>query len=227
MRIGIVGTGNMGRSLGILFAQAGHEVLFGARDPEKAGAAAALAGQGSRAGSNAEAAAFAPVVVYGVRDVPPAQVLGSPAALDGRIVVDMNNGEFPRRPRAVALGNSLAERLAAAAPGARVVKAFNTLAQEVFELAPEPLRGHAVSVFLAADDVEAKRVVAGLAEEIGFEAVDAGPLAAAQLLEDLADLVRHLIGPMGGGPLTTLSRRQLPPPATAPRLGGRQPSKLG
>jgi 8-hydroxy-5-deazaflavin:NADPH oxidoreductase len=169
---------------------------------------------------------FGEVVLYGVRGVPPAEVLGSADTLAGKVVVDMNNGPIPDDHSIGPAGPSLAERLAAAAPGARVVKAFNTMAQEVFDLAPEPLRDHRVSAFLAGDDEDAKRVVAGLAEELGFVPLDAGPLQAARMLEGLADFIRHAMGRVGLGPTATISVHVLPAPAAPSRLGGRQASAL-
>lgn len=220
MRIGIVGTGNMGRSLGILWAERGHEVLFGAREVDKAKSAADLAGRDTRSGTNDEAAQFGEVIFYSVRDVPSA-IFGTKDVLDGKVVIDCNNRpipesfafEPPTRP-------SLVEALAADVPGARVVKGFNTFAQEVFELSPIPLREHGVSVYLCGDDPQAKGIVAGLAEELGFVAVDCGALRNAWMLEATGDLIRLLIGGMKRGSYATISVHELPEAQTR-RLGGR------
>jgi 8-hydroxy-5-deazaflavin:NADPH oxidoreductase len=229
MKIGIIGTGNMGRTFGLLWAELGHEVLFGARDPASSARALRLAGPRSaaRAGSNFEAAEFGELLFWTVREAPVTAIVGS-ASLAGKIVVDPNNGPMPAdfglRP---APGDrSLAEALAGSAPEARVVKAFNTMAQEVLEHAPEALRSQRVSAFLAGDDEAAKAVVARLAEEIGFVPVDVGPLAAARMLEGLADFVRYMLITRGLGPLTTLSMATLPAPSATPRLGGRTPTTL-
>ncbi|MBC8122059.1 MAG: NADPH-dependent F420 reductase [Gemmatimonadaceae bacterium] len=223
MRIGIVGTGNMGRSLGILWAEQGHEVLFGARDADKGAQAAELAGHGAQGGTDDEAAQFGDVILYAIRGVEPSAVLSSTAVLDGKVVIDCNNREIPE---GYAFGplmeESLAEKLASQIPQARVVKAFNTFAQEVFELSPEPLKDHAVSVFLCSDDADAKQVVAGLAEQIGFVPTDCGPLRSARMVEALGDFIRFMIGGMKRGPYATISVHELPE-ATDRRLGGRQP----
>lgn len=226
MRIGIVGTGNLGRTLGLSWTSLGHEVMFGARDPRQAELAASFAVGRAHTGTNLGAAQFGDLVVWGVRDVPVAEVIGDPATLAGKLVVDPHNGpllgDFALHP-APGLP-SHAERLAAQLPGARVVKAFNTLAQEVYELPPSVLRDHAVTVFLAGDDEEAKGVVAALAEAAGFATTDAGPLPAARMLEGLGDFVRHLI--VGGaGVYATLGWRAVPA-AAVPRFGGRTPSRL-
>ena len=221
MKIGVVGTGNMGRSLGTLWAERGHAVVFGSRDAAKGRAAAELAGRGAGSGSNDEAAAFGDVILYSNRESP-AAVLSSPDLLRGKVVIDCNNRPIPEGfafgPPA---GPSLAEQLAGAAPGARVVKAFNTFAQEVFELSPSPLREHGVSVYLCGDDSGAKAVVLGLAEELGFVGVDCGPLRNAWMAEVLGDFIRLQIGGMGRGPYATVSVHELPT-AKKPRLGGRE-----
>jgi 8-hydroxy-5-deazaflavin:NADPH oxidoreductase len=67
MKIGIIGSGNMGRSLGILWAEQGHQVFFGARTLEKGRAIADAAGQGTQGGTNDQAAAFGEVLLYSVR----------------------------------------------------------------------------------------------------------------------------------------------------------------
>ncbi|PTQ13313.1 F420-dependent NADP oxidoreductase [Sphingomonas oleivorans] len=224
MKICIVGTGNMGRTLGVKFALAGYEVFFGARDIAQAEGAVALCGGAARSGGNDEAVAFGDIVVWGVRAMP-GEVLRDPSLLDGKVVVDMNNGPVPADFHYPPILEAFAERLAKAAPGARVVKAFNTMAQEIFEHDPVILRSHGVSVFLAGDDEEAKAAVGALAEELGFNAIDAGALERAAMLETQADFIRFMIGGMGRGVFATLNLTQLPAVATQ-RLGGRQPTKL-
>ncbi len=231
MKIGILGTGNMGRALGLVFAQVGHEVCFGARDPAKAQAAVDLApsvGEGAaervRAGSNDEAARFGEVLVYTARGVPPAEVLTDASVLAGKVIVDMNNQDVPADFVYPPITRSLAEVLAAEAPGAKVVKAFNTLPMEVFELCPGDIRPHKVSVFVAADDAGARRTVGELAEQIGFVPVDCGPLVHARLLEGAADLIRFLLISQGM-PDANFSLVHVPD-AKHPRLGGRQESRL-
>ncbi|WP_242036501.1 hypothetical protein [Leptolyngbya sp. FACHB-321] len=120
---------------------------------------------------------------------------------------------------------SLAEKLASEVPKARVVKAFNTMAQEIFELAPSPLKDYQVSVFVCADDAEARKAVMQLAKDIGFASVDCGELRHARLVEGLGDFIRFMIGGQLQNPYATLSVNLLPP-ASEQRLGGRQPSNL-
>jgi predicted dinucleotide-binding enzyme len=213
MNIGIIGTGHMGRTLGLGWARAGHRVLFGSRDLEKAKSVAAGV-IGAEAGDFDAAAAFGDVVLYTVRGIFPSQLLRAPQALAGKVVIDCNNSDIPgynalSDPRAAFRFAppvpSLAERLAADVPDARVVKAFNTIPDVIFDLDRERLAAHRVSVFLCADDEEAKAVVKTLVEALGFVAVDSGELERAQLVESVADFLRFQIIGMGLGPFATLS----------------------
>lgn len=225
MKIGIIGSGNMGRSLGTLWAEQGHEVFFGARTAEKGQEIAAIAGHKTQGGSNDAAAMFAEVLLYTVRGVNPAEVLSSSEVLDGKILIDCNNFDIPENFEYPAITQSLAEKLAAEVPAARVVKAFNTMAQELFELAPAPLEEHNVSVFVASDDPSARQTVMQLAQEIGFNPIDCGGLRNARLIEGLGDFIRLLMIQQQMGSYATISVDPLPP-AQAQRLGGRQASNL-
>ena len=225
MKIGIIGSGNMGRSLGILWAEQGHEVFFGARTTEKGQEVAASAGHKTQGGSNEEAAAFGSVLLYAARGVNPAEVFSSVDVLDGKILIDCNNQEIPENFAYPAITQSLAEKLALEVPKAKVVKAFNTMAQELFELAPDPLKNHNVSVFVAGDDEAAKQSVMQLASDIGFNAIDCGELRHARLIEGAGDLIRLLMIKQKMGSSATISVHTLPPAQTQ-RLGGRQASNL-
>src|SRR5260221_5828227 len=166
MKIGIIGTGNMGRALGTGWAQAGHDVLFGSRDPAKAKDAAC---DFARSGNFDDAAAFGSIVLYTVRDVLPSNLLRAPETLTGKVVIDCTNNailgvEVPDpqgRPGAhfETMIPSRAERMAADIPRARVVKAFNAIPGSVIELGAEKLRPNAVPVFLCADDEDAQAAI--------------------------------------------------------------------
>jgi hypothetical protein len=225
MRIGIIGTGNMGRSLGILWAECGHEVFFGARTAQKGQAVVELAGLDTQGGTNDEAAAFGDILLYTIRGVNPAEVLSSIAPLDNKILIDCNNFEIPEDFAYAPIAKSLAEKLAQEVPNARVVKAFNTMAQEVFELAPEPLKDYGVSVFVASDDEVARKTVMQLADEIGFVPVDCGKLRNARLIEGLGDFIRFMIIGQLQNSYATISVNILPA-SDRERLGGRQASNL-
>lgn len=118
MKIGIVGTGNMGRVLGVLWAELGHEVLFGARDLAKAQAATALSPARARCGTNDEAAAFGELVYINPRDVAVRDLLTRPEVLDGKVVIDSHNGPMPRPFELVAPSRSRSELLQDEIPAA-------------------------------------------------------------------------------------------------------------
>jgi len=221
MKIGIIGAGNMSRSLGIVWAEQGHDVFFGSRHAAKGAGLAAFAGNGTQGGTNDEAAAFGEVVLFTVREKVLSDVLTSVEPLAGKIVIDCNNRAVPADFAFDAMmGESLAEKTAADAPGARVVKAYNTMAQEVFEMSPEPLRKHGVSAYLCADDEAAKQTVAELSSDIGLVPVDCGPLRSARMLEVLGDFIRFMMAGMDLGRFATINVKTIPEPAQE-RLGGR------
>jgi predicted dinucleotide-binding enzyme len=216
MKIGVIGAGNMGRALGLGWAQAGHEVLFGSRDPVRAKDAAAGGTGSSRSGDLDEAAAFGDVILYTVRGTFPSQLLRDPRALSGKAVLDCNNSDIvgldvpspkpdPAGIRFVPPVPSLAERLAADIPAAHVVKAFNTVPATVIALGRRTLVPQRVSVFLCSDDPRAKSAARELAEQLGFVAVDSGGLEQARLVESVADFIRFQIIAMGLGPYATIS----------------------
>jgi predicted dinucleotide-binding enzyme len=220
MKVGVIGSGNMGRTLGLVMAERGHEVFFGSRRRERGRDVAALAPRGAQHGTNDEAAAFGNVILWTVR-APPEDVLTHLAALDGKVVLDVNNTPVPEGYRLGRSGPSVAEELAAALPRARIVKAFNTAAQEIYEHPPALL--NQVSGFLAGDDAEAKAVAADVVRAVGLDPVDVGPLAAARMLEGAADLIRNVMTRLGV--YATISIHVLPP-ATTTRFGGRRASRL-
>jgi 8-hydroxy-5-deazaflavin:NADPH oxidoreductase len=165
------------------------------------------------------------VLLYAVRGVHPAQVLTSTDGLTGKILIDPNNSTIPDGFAYEPIAKSLAEILAEQVPNAIVVKAFNTMAQEVFELAPTPLKEHHVSVFVASDDTTARQTVMRLAEELGFVAIDCGGLRNARMIEGIGDFIRFLLIGQFQNPYTTISVNVLPAAAQT-RLGGRQDSSL-
>jgi NADPH-dependent F420 reductase len=193
----LIGTGNVGSALGRRFAENGHTVVYGSRTPDAADVAALVreTGHGAAALSPAAAAARSRVVVLAVPWTAAENVVRGLGDLDGKIVVD------PTNPRVMAadgfadyppLPDSNAERIARLAPGAAVVKAFSTLGAETMfdpRLAQSP-----VTIPVVGDDRAAKEVVAGLAREIGLEAVDVGPLRHARIIEGLHYLRANALG---------------------------------
>lgn len=225
MNIGIIGTGNMGRALGILWAEQEHTVTFGARSLEKAERAATLAGKNAKAASNRQAAEDSEVLLYTARGIHPEAVVGPGDVLNGKILIDCNNSDVPKDFVYPAISESLAEILQQQVPEAMVVKSFNTMAMEVFEHCPENLKSFQISNFVCGDHEEARKVVKRLSEEIGFDTIDCGELVRARLLEQQADFIRFLLI-SGTRPGAAFSTPQLPP-VDMPRLGGREATKLG
>jgi predicted dinucleotide-binding enzyme len=185
MKIAIIGTGNVGRALGTSFLGAGHQVVLAAHDVAKAAEAASAIGALAE-GSAALAAGTADVVVIAVPFGAVASVAAEIApVIAGRVVVDATN---PIKPDYSGLatgdGPSGAERLAAALPGARVVKAFNTVFAA--NQGNPGAQGMTLDALYATDDAEARATFATLASSIGFRPVHVGPLAAARELEAMA-----------------------------------------
>jgi NADPH-dependent F420 reductase len=197
VKIGVIGAGNVGGTLGRRWAQAGHEVVFGVRDPaeEKVRTLLASAGSHARAGCVEEAAAASQVVVLTVPWEAAHDAVRSAGDLTGKILVDATNPvamglEGLKQGLLVGHTTSAAEQVAAWAWGARVVKAFNTTG---FGNMHDPCYGsQAATMFLCGDDAEAKVVVTQLGKDLGFAMIDAGPLTIARLLEPLAMLWIHL-----------------------------------
>ncbi|HET6148630.1 MAG TPA: NAD(P)-binding domain-containing protein [Polyangia bacterium] len=212
MKIGIIGTGNMGRTLGTRWARAGHAVLFGSRDARKAEEVARAAAPSARAGDAAAAAAFGDAILYTVRGVMPSRLLRDPSALDGKVVIDCNNTDFdPVRGEFLpAPVPSLAEQVAADLPGALVVQAFSTIPQPVLALPTERLAARRVSAFLCSDHAAAKSVVASLASDLGLVPVDSGELRRARVVNGVVDFIRMHIAILGRGPFTTISLETIP-----------------
>ncbi len=189
MKIAVLGAGNVGAALGQGWTKAGHDVVYGVRNT----ASAAV----PRAMGVAEAVAFGDVVVV---------ALPWPAAKDvlrgldprGKVVLDCTNPLLPQLAGIeVGTTSSGGEQIAEAAAGARVVKIFNTTGSNNME---NPVyEGRAIPMFYCGDDAEAKQVAAGLAADLGFAAVDAGPLTNSRLLEPLAMLWIWLAYPGGQG----------------------------
>lgn len=178
MKIGIIGSGNIGGTLTRLFTRAGHDVMVSnSRGPESLQELVRESGEKARAGTVEEAARFGDVIVLATPWRSP-EALPSAALVAGKIVVDAMN---PYRPDGgiFDLGDSSSsEETAKRLPGARLVKAFNTIwAKHLGENGRTDVSAserHAIPV--ASDDAEAKQIVSRLIEDIGFGPVDNGSL---------------------------------------------------
>jgi predicted dinucleotide-binding enzyme len=183
--IAIIGTGSVGSGLATALVGAGLGVYLTAGRVEMVEAAAQAAGA-IVATSPAAAAALADVVVLAVPFGAAEEVarLIRPV-VNGKTIVDVTNPAKPDWSGPLFGGtDSGAERIAAWLPEAHVVKAFNTLfANNIADPAPEGIK---LDGYVAADDAEAKAAVLALAESIGLDPIDVGPLSAARQLESIA-----------------------------------------
>jgi len=182
MNIGIIGAGHIGSTAARLFIDAGHNVaISNSRGPETLRGLVAELGSNARAATPSEAARFGDVVLLAI---PLKDYTTLPADdLRGKIVIDAMN-YYPNRDGNIAAldsGESTSSQMVAAhLPGARVVKAFNTIWFEHLKTkgnksAPVEQRR---AIFISGDDADAKAAVAHLIEEIGFGPFDMGSLAA-------------------------------------------------
>lgn len=183
MKLGMIGSGNVGSALGGVWAKAGHEVMFSSRTLANDKALAEKLGANARAGTPQEAAAFGDVLVFSVpyRALPE---LGKSLAseIKGKIVIDACNpypgrdGDIANWAREKGAGLASAELL----PGARIVRAFNAVgAARMGSVHREPGR---IGMPIAGDDKEAIAVASRLIREIGFEPVLIGGLERGKFL---------------------------------------------
>lgn len=190
MRIGIIGAGAMARALGGGWAAAGHEIRIGARSHTAATESAAAIGYGASGGDIGAAIGFGEVTLLAVPVAALDEILRSAAgAFTGRTLIDCTNAfapdtAAPEGATGFVLGeDAVAERIAAGAPGAHVVKAFNLLAAEVWASGTREFDGRPLTVPLCGDDAAALARVGGLAEDLGLTPVPAGGLHRARYLE--------------------------------------------
>ena len=194
MRVGIIGAGNMGSAFARRLSAAGYDVLIASRDAEDARNVAGALGGAVRAVPQHQLAEGADLLIAATYYPSQVDALRASGRLEGKTVVEISN---PLKPdmSGLAIGHttSAAEEVAKALPGARVVKAFNTVfAQVLAGPATGGGGGAAVQVFYAGDDEGAKRTVRSLIESMGFEPVDAGPLSNARYLEPMGMLNIYL-----------------------------------
>jgi predicted dinucleotide-binding enzyme len=171
-KIAIIGKGNVGRALAEGLRRAGNEVHFGSRDSKE---------------SPRDVSAWADVAILAVPWGAHAEIATSAGnAFDGKTIVDVSNVLTPSFELALGFTTSGSEELQKLIPRAKVVKAFNTIFAQ--NMSTGKLMGERLTVLVAGDDPSSKDTVRRLAEEIGFDSVDAGPLKSARYLEPLGML---------------------------------------
>jgi predicted dinucleotide-binding enzyme len=188
-RIAVIGTGNVAGALGPEFAAQGHTIVYGSRDPSRDKVAALVdrTGHGASATTQQEAVAGADIVVLAVPGTVAEQVTRGLGDLSGKIIIDPTNRVGRSDDGWLNYGvegeGSNAELVQAAAPTARVVKAFNTLNYR--QMIDPDTSGGPITIAIAGNDEQAKAVVADLIEGMDLKVMDFGPLRFARVLEEM------------------------------------------
>ncbi|MER6338322.1 MULTISPECIES: NADPH-dependent F420 reductase [Streptomyces] len=190
MRIGVLGTGNMADALATHWVRAGHQVTVGGRDARKAERLAGRIGGGVQPAGLRAAAEFGQEVVLAALPFEAGADVARDlrATLEGKVLLDCSNPVGPGFQLLTQGGPSAAQRLAAAAPGSHVVKAFNLCHENVWRMRPPVFDGRPLAVPVCGDDATALARVRELVRDVGGEPVAGGGLERAGLLEATAAL---------------------------------------
>lgn len=193
MKVGVIGSGDVGQVLAGGFLKHGHEVMIGTRTPAK------LAGWGqqhpkAKVGSFADAARFGELVVLAVKGSVAAEALRSAGAanLAGKPVIDATNPIADAPPTNgvlkffTTLDESLMERLQRECPAAHFVKAFNSVGNA--QMVNPQFKAGQPTMFICGNDDAAKRIVSGVLAQFGWETADMGKAEAARAIEPLCML---------------------------------------
>ena len=182
MKIGVIGAGRIGGNCARQAVKGGHEVMLSfSRDPATLEALAGELGPSASVGTPAEAVAFGEVVILSVPWGVIPEALTQAGGLNGKVVIDTTN-QFGSGPMPQA-GQTAAAFNAGRMPGARYVKSFNTLTSRFQEQAAERTGEERVVQWVCGDDAEAKALVAGLIEDMGYVPVDLGGTATCAVME--------------------------------------------
>ncbi len=196
MRVGIIGTGNVGQALGKGLVKSEHEVMIGTREPGKLSAWQKEAGTSARVGSNAEAAKFGEMIIFCPKweGAKQALELTGKENFAGKIVIDTTNPlKFTSQTSfepAVTHPQSCAKILQEWIPAAKVVKCFNTVPAH-YMANPSFTEGKP-DMFIAGNDSNAKQKVSELCQKWGWNVNDVGDVNQAYLVEGLALMFIHM-----------------------------------
>jgi len=195
MKIGVLGSGTVGQTLGAGFRKHGHEVMLGTRDPQKKEVAAWVrATAGASAGTFPEAAQFGELLVVAALGRAAVSLidLAGPENFAGKTVIDTTNPIDDAPPVNGVLryflgpNESLGEKIQAKLPAAHVVKAFNSVGSGL--MVNPQLPGGTPTMFLCGDDAGAKAQVTAIIRQFGWEPYDCGGIIGARALEPLCIL---------------------------------------
>lgn len=193
MNIGIIGSGEVAKTLGAGFLKHGHAVMLGSREPAKLREWTS-ANAGAKAGSFADTAKFGEIVVLAVKGdaALDAVKLAGAEALSGKTVIDATNPIAPAAPVNgvlkffTTLDDSLMERLQSANPKVNFVKAFNSVGSA--RMVNPQYAGGKPTMFICGNDDAAKKAVSGVLDQLGWETLDMGKAEAARAIEPLCIL---------------------------------------
>jgi len=188
VNVGVLGSGDVGKSFARAFAALGHEVMIGSRSPEKLADFTAGAGAAVRGGTFEEAAKFGDLIALATLGTATTEALriAGPQNFDGKVVIDATNPlDFSTGAPKLFIGfeDSLGEQVQRQLRGARVVKAFNTVGNAFFYKPQLP--GGPPDMFLCGDDEDAKRTVSQVCDAFGWGVVDIGGIDGARYLEPM------------------------------------------
>lgn len=183
MKIGIIGAGGVGTTLGKGLAKAGHTIVYGVRDP-KSEKAEILRAEGADARSVGDAVTASDVVILATSWSGTEAALASAGDFENKPLLDATNPIGEGFELTHGHRDSGGEAVSRWATNARVVKVFNTVGRDVME---QPTFGESkAAMLIAGDDEEARGLAERLAAELGFEPLSVGPLSAARYLEPVA-----------------------------------------
>ncbi|MFX1411707.1 MAG: NADPH-dependent F420 reductase [Promethearchaeota archaeon] len=198
MKIAIIGTGRLGITLGKIWAEKNHMIMFGSRDPEKAKKLARSIGSNTSGGTFEEATKFGDIIVLAVPWSAAKESVKTAGDLNGKILVDSTTTVAPHLGGPlIEHTSSAAEKVAKWAVGAKIVKAIHTVGVE--SLNKLQFGSQQASLFICGDNIDAKSKVKQLGRDLGFDVIDVGPLINARLTEPLAMLWIELAYKQGMG----------------------------
>jgi 8-hydroxy-5-deazaflavin:NADPH oxidoreductase len=201
VNIGVIGSGNMGASMGKIWAAKGHKVLFSfSKDQEKLRAVAAAAGPNACTGTPAGAVAFGELILFSVPWTAVPEALKAAGAFQGKTLFSCVNCLKPDfNGLEVGTSTSAAEEIVKRAPGAKMVEAIPPMAQ-ILAADSRRLDRQQISVFYCGNDLVAKASVASLLRDLDLDPVDAGPLTSARYIEQAGMLCVQLAYGLSMGP---------------------------
>jgi len=190
-RITIIGTGDVAGALGPEFAAQGHEIVYGSRDPNRSEVRELVARTGQNAAATTQSASIADadIVVLAVPGRLAASIAADLGDLSGKIIIDPTNNYVRDEVPRLATATSNAEAIQAVAPGAHVVKAFNTLNWR--HMVDPDSSGGPLTIPLVGNSAAAKEKVAQIVAGMGLEPIDLGPIQNARYVEGMLVLWMH------------------------------------